>query len=380
MWKLKTQIKESFFNPVLQALPVLVFILVIHLFGSKYAWYSAAIITIGLIVYVRIAYKGLFKWYIFYISLFFVIVTIMSIVINIFPNENVTPILPEVVLITTFIILDTLRKPLTTLSDKLVSPFIPMGNNISELYKNIKTSIFLVATYLLGYFLVIFFDRFNTLHSFSILTYIYLTLIIFLILFSLIKTKFVRSQLAGERWLPIINKEGKVIGIIQRMSSFCDRRKYIHPVVRGIVVNEGRILMQLPANQDDIFYKPLWDNLISNHIDIGDKAEDSLKKTAFEYLGIENIKSFYLTKYDYETPYEYQYVLVFIIGKYDGEIIPNPKKIESLKWWTMPQIDSNLNSGIFDERFIKEYDLLKRAGLLESEEYDCQMEETETIL
>lgn len=380
MGKLKAQIRESFFNPILQVFPVLVFIIITYIFERKYAWYGSLTFAVGLSIYVRAAYKGLYKWYMFYMLLFFVIASLMSIAPYVFkPGATIALVLDEIVFLFTLLVLLLLKKQIIKLSDKLVSPLIPMGNNISELFKNINIFIALVSGYLLVYFIFRIVDNSNTLRYITILNYTFVGLWILLIIYDFIKTKFVRSQLAGERWLPIITKEGKVIGTIQRLSSLSDRRKYMHPIIRGILVNEGRVLVQKPVDEDDIFYKPHWDNLISRHINIGEKAEDSLRKTAFEYFGIENIKSFYLTKYMYDTPFEHQYVLVFIICNYSGELIPNPKRIAQMKWWTMPQIESNLDSGIFDERFIKEYELLKRSGLLESEEYNCRCEDEEIV-
>ena len=96
-------------------------------------------------------------------------------------------------------------------------------------------------------------------------------------------------------------------------------------------------------------------------------ANASECKALAERFAIEPSKSLYLTKYIEDTPCEHQYVLVFVISHYTGELTPNPRKVEQVKWWTQPQIEANLNSGIFNSKFIREYSLLKRSGLLETE-------------
>ena len=358
------QLKESFFNPIYQLYPLLIFLIIDHIFAREYAWYGAAITAIGLTIYVSAIFPRLFKWYMFYMFLFLMTTALMGISGNFFKIEKFIPLADEVVFLIALLLIRLFRKQLTALSDKLVSPFVPMSNNILEFYRNVKISTIFVFCYLVLYIAIIFINHTYQHIEFYILNYIFVGAWISLIVFSHLKTRFVRYHLTDERWLPIVTRDGKVVEQIQRLSSLADRRRYTHPVVRGILIKDGQILMQKPV-EGDVFYKPLWDNMIDNHIGIGEKAENCLKKTALKRFGIENVKFFCLTEYIHATPYEYQYEFVFIIGDYSGEIIPNPKRIAQMKWWTFAEIEENLNAEIFDERFIKEYDLLKRSGLLE---------------
>lgn len=361
------QLKESFFNPIYQLFPLLVFLIIDHIFAREYAWYGAAITAVILTIYVSAVYPRLFKWYMFYMFLFLAITALMGVSGNFAKTEKYLALIDEAVLFVALLFVRLFRKQLTTLSDKLVSPFVPMSNNILELYRNIKTSTIFVFSYLVFYVAIILANyTFYRYIEIDVLNYIFAGAWIFLIVFSYLKTRFVRFHLTDERWLPIVTREGKVVGKIQRLSSLSDRRRYMHPIVRGILIKDGQILMQKPV-EGDVFYKPLWDNMIDNHIGIGEKTESCLKKTALKRFGIEKVKSFCLTEYIHATPYEYQYVFVFIIADYSSEIIPNPKRIAQMKWWTFTEIEENLNAGIFDERFIKEYDLLKRSGLLDSD-------------
>ena len=56
-----------------------------------------------------------------------------------------------------------------------------------------------------------------------------------------------------------------------------------------------------------------------------------------ERFAIEPSKSLYLTKYIEDTPCEHQYVLVYVISRYSGDLTPNPRLVEQMKWWTQPQ-------------------------------------------
>jgi len=359
------QLKESFFNPIYQLFPLLTFLIIDHIFAREYAWYGAAITAIILTIYVSVAYPRLFKWYMFYMFLFLAITALMGISGNFAKTEKYLALIDEAVLFVALLLVRLFQKQLTALSDKLVSPLVPMSNNILELYRNVKISTILVFCYLVLYVVLILVNRtFYRYIEIDILNTVFSISWIALIVFAYLKTRFVRFHLTDERWLPIVTHDGKVVEKIQRLSSLSDRRRYTHPIVRGILIKDRQILMQKPV-EGDVFYKPLWDNMIDNYISIGEKAENCLKKTALKRFGIENVKSFCLTEYIHATPYEYQYEFVFIIADYSGEIIPSPKKIAQMKWWTFAEIEENLNAEIFDERFIKEYDLLKRSGLLD---------------
>ena len=62
---------------------------------------------------------------------------------------------------------------------------------------------------------------------------------------------------------------------------------------------------------------------------------------------------------------------VFVSCKTD-ELKPQKDEVFQTKWWTTKQIEDNIGKRIFTERFEKEYDFLKRSGLLEHEFCECE--------
>lgn len=375
MKKLKAEIRESFFNPLLLIFPVLIYIITSYIFKSHVACIASAGVTLAVAVYVYFSYKGVFRWYLFYMLYFMAVTAIMGILPLFIKSELIRPVIDMIVCLVALLVLFILKKPVEKLSDKLVSPLLPMSNNLSELYKALKTFIYLIAGYLLLYYVFRLGDNPRKEFYTDILNYVYLGLVVIVCIFGIIKVRIVRLQLTNERWLPIITKEGKVVGTIQRVSSLSDRNKYIHPVIRGVVINEGKILLHHPA-KEDLFYPKEWDVFVSNHINIGETAEESLKNSLTNCYGVEDLKTFLLTKYMFETPYEHQYVLLFIISNFNGEVYPNPEYIGQLKWWTSKQIEDNFSAEIFTEKFIKEYGLLKRSGLLDIDD-NCKCEPEE---
>lgn len=378
MEKLKAQIRESFFNPILHIFPILVFLFVSCVFTRGYAW-AAGLTAAGVItIYVYRRYKNIFRWYLFYM-LYFIFVGIMMTIASGLLSSVLSPsVSDKLVLLFFLLLICTLRKPVTKLSDNLVPPLIPMTNNITEFYSVVKTLIAFLSGYLVLYFIFHLINSYTAHVYIKYLNYIYLILILALIVYESIKVRIIRNQLNSERWVPVITSEGKTVGTIQRLSSFFDRVKYTHPLVSGILIKDGMLFLQQPQ-PEELFYKPLWDSFIRNHINVNETAQDCLIQTAKENFGVHDLNVFYLTKYIHETPHEFQYIMVFIIGNYNGELTLNPEKIDQAKWWTTQQIEANLAAGIFTEQFVKEYDLLKRSGLLmgemeDEEEFDLEEE------
>ena len=368
MGTLKEQIRESYFNPVLQMLPALTFIVAHYVWGLEAGWWCSVGITLALTLYVHKVYRGLFGWFMLHMLLLLVIVSLMCVTAYVLRGTAVARLADKVVFLLSLIVLSLCQKPLVRVADRLVSPLIPMSNNILEFYNIVHIFIVLASLYVAAYLLFLWAGRGRVSADFEVVNIASVGFILLLIAFYVVKITFVRRQLATERWLPILNRNGKIIGAIQRISSLTDRRRFTHPVVRGFLVKDGRLLLQKPVDNPDLFYAPCWDCLVDSHVCINEKPDDCLKKALAERFAIEPAKSLYLTKYIEDTPYEHQYVLVYVISHYSGDLTPNPRLVEQMKWWTQPQIEANLNSGIFNSKFIKEYSLLKRSGLLDAEE------------
>ena len=144
----------------------------------------------------------------------------------------------------------------------------------------------------------------------------------------------------------------------------------MHPVVRLHFIDNGVIFLRQRKSHDNTDAS-LWDTPVSRHVRLGESVEQSLRYKSKQYYNIEPKKFFFLTNYKLENKSEYQFVYLFVLCKIDG-IELNKDKVQATKWWTVNQIEDNLNTGIFTERFIKEFELLKRSGLLEHESCECE--------
>ena len=122
---------------------------------------------------------------------------------------------------------------------------------------------------------------------------------------------------------------------------------------------------------DDNTDASLWDTPVSRHVRIGESVEQSLRLKSKLYYNVEPVKFLFLTNYKIENKTEFQFVYLFVLCKTDG-LTPTKDKVQATKWWTINQIEENIATGIFTERFKKEFELLKRSGLLEHESCDCE--------
>ena len=181
--------------------------------------------------------------------LLLVMVSLMCVTAYVLRGTVVARVADKVVFLLSLILLSLCQKPLVRVADRLVSPLIPMSNNILEFYNIVHIFIVLASLYVAAYLLFLWAGRGRVSADFEVVNIASVGFILLLIAFYVVKITFVRRQLATERWLPILNRNGKIIGAIQRISSLTDRRRFTHPVVRGFLVKDGRLLLQKAGGQ-----------------------------------------------------------------------------------------------------------------------------------
>jgi len=377
MIKLKKEIKESFFNPVLHFLPLLLFMVVDELWGMDIAWKVAFPIAFGIVIYIYYRYNQIFIW-----NLVF---TFMFMGIGIF--ASLAPLLPlplvfqgaedKLVVLAFVIVFLFFRKQIQHIILQIMPRLIPMSNNFSELYRAFWVMFFVLLSYISSNLLLRLFALVNYSLYFQLLQGIFIAIICVLSIFEVIRVHIIRSKLVREEWWPIVTKQGKIIGSIQHLISLSDEKKYMHPIVRVLLIDKGMIFMQ-KRSAEDLIFPGFWDTAISNHVRVGETIEQCIDRTTEERYALKGVKYMYLSNYTNETPKEHQYAFLFVSCQLT-EINPNPTFIELTKWWTQQQIEENLDKAIFTENFKIEYDLLQRSGLLETGKCQCNCKLKEVI-
>lgn len=372
---LRKLIKESFFNPLIHFSPLLLFILLFNVVSLQVAWIVTGGVALVTLIYIHYNYKKTFNWFLYSSFIFVFVATITTIVqYGNFP-EIIKPIAAE---ITTFGIFGAtliLRRNINQLISKANTKLFSMQNNLNEMYRTIIIIGCIMFIYIAAHIGMQSLDFSSDSIEYS--KFLYFGALLFVGIYLFVRVSIVRVRLLREEWWPIVNNNGTIIGSIQHQLSLFDDKKYMHPIVRVMVIDDNRIYLQKRA-YNDVIFPGMWDTAISNHIRLNENPEACVMRTANERYGIESIKPIFLSNYIHETEHEFHYVFLYV-ACYSSTLSPNKEFIDLGKWWTRHQIESNLKDQIFTDNFSIEFDIITRSGLLEPGVCNCDCRLKQTI-
>ncbi len=376
MQAFRKHINESFFNPLLHFIPILLFLFIDDNFGSSVALVVVYFVVVAILVYGYILYANIYK----YLGISYLVSSLVFALIIFFPEELVIsglkPIFSEIITLSSLVLILFLRKRITEFVSAVTPKHVAMTNNVDEHFRIVWLLSGILFFYSLIY--VITTQFFNpTTNILNYLRDLYWGVLFFIMFYEFIRVNLIRIRLFKEEWWPIVNEKGTKIGSIQAQESVTGSEKYRHPIVRGILINDSRIFLQKRTSKDPI-YPYLWDVAISNHLQLNETVEQCIYRTSFENYGIKDIKPVLLSKYVQDTSNEKQFIYLFLICNLKVVDI-NPDMIDCVKWWTLQQIEDNIRSGIFTQSFVKELETLKRSGLIENGSYNCNCHLKETV-
>lgn len=376
MKRLRKQINESFFNPVLHFLPLITFMVVEDFMGLFNAWLVAIPLNILLFVYVFFTYRKILEWFLFSTGIFLSIAIIATILpIQSFPVE-VKHIAVDCVLLAVFTISLAFRKKIESFVNVRNSKMLSMVNNLNELFRMMWIVGILIFVYIHLYTILTIFKISDLDNMLDFIHSVYLLAFFVVICYEMVRVTLIRIRLLREEWWPIVNEQGKMIGSIHHTASIQDDKKYMHPIVRVMLIDGNRIFLQ-KRSTNNLVFPGMWDTAVSNHIRMSEKIDQCVQRTANERYGLTDLKPIFLSNYVLESTYEFHYAFLFVACKLP-ELEYNPQYIDHAKWWTLAQIEANIESGIFTDNFLTEIELVKRSGLLESGicECECRLKQT----
>jgi len=377
MENFRKQIKISFFNPIIHFLPLLLFLVTAMYAGRTVANYVSIFVLLVSAVYVFIAYNQIFIWFFLSCVIFLAVNIVGSIIRLPIIFLSFRPLLDEALTLVFLGGMMLLQKPIKKGIMALIPKTLPMNNNLDEYFGFIRTIFLIILGYVLATGFIYAFPTQRETAFLELVQAIYVGILFFVLVFESLRVQIIRARLMKEEWLPIVNSQGKIIGSVQHQASLGEKRKFMHPIIRVHIIQDGMILLRKrPA--DDLSYPLHWDTAISNHIRMGETVEDCIKRTAQELYGLTELKSFFLSNYITHTDFEQHYAFLFIACKMN-KIDLQSEKVKQAKWWTLQQIEENLQEGIFTENFLIEFDLLKKSGVLENNICDCACKLKETI-
>lgn len=372
MKQLKKQIGESFFNPILYFLPLLVFIVGDNFWGLDMAWKISFPVAMLTILFVYRFYNRLFVWYILLAACYVFIGLMYSLIIE---YQIYTPFsfyTDDLLFIVLMLLLFFFRNTTHKIARKTLHPRMPMTNNLDELFR-INGTLLVIVSFFTILFIVLEL-KFKDIHHpyINYVNYFYLVVMVFITLYETIRVLFIRSMLLKEDWVPIVSKQGKIIGTEPYLSRVLSEKKYMHPVVRMHIIQEGKLLLKKYAD-DDVTHSQMWDTAINNHVRVGESIQEALARTSKAVFNAEINNAIFLSNYSCENNVELEYVFLFVTCNIQQDNLSANDWLQ-FKWWTPKQIKENFNEGIFTEEFKQEYLLLERGGLISSIHCACDCE------
>lgn len=162
----------------------------------------------------------------------------------------------------------------------------------------------------------------------------------------------------AEEIFPLVDQDGNVIG--QAPRSVChDGSKLLHPVIHLHIFNsEGNLYLQKRADTKDI-QPGKWDSSVAGHIDLGETPEVAALREAGEELGLSNIVPQFITKYIIETDTEIELSYCFY-AIYDGDFTIDEVEVSDGRFWSVDEIEQNLDKDIFTINFKSDFNSFLR--------------------
>jgi len=187
--------------------------------------------------------------------------------------------------------------------------------------------------------------------------------------FASAKLKASRARAAGpgEEMLPLIDEEGKVIGVAPRSECHKGPGK-LHPVVHLQIV-DGRGAIYLQKRADDKLVQPgKGDSAGGGHVAAGEDLDAALTRELREELGVTKLaldasgaRIDPILRYRWDTEVESELVFSFIVT-YGGPFAPDGREVTEGRFWSFDDIRANLGMGLFTPNFEHEYGLIERAA------------------
>lgn len=368
--KLKRQIGESFFNPILYFLPLMVFVISNNFLGLMEAWKVSFPIALGLLIYIYKRYYAVFPWYVLFTLGYILIGFFYSLVSETLPLPF-SRYYDEILLIIILSLILVFQKKIRDSLFADVAQRFSMSNNLDEFFRLCAVMLAVIAVFT---FLLIIntyqYDDVSFQKNIPI-NYAYTTVVGLLFLYEIIRVIFVRDFLLKENWIPIVSTQGKIIGSKPYLVKEDIKQDYLYPVVRLIIFNQGKVLL-LKQENNNFPYCEKWDTVAKTHVLVGESLQQALQRKYTDIFGKVSGRNLFISTYTCKNNDNNEYIYLFV--SCDPNVNFSGIKVENTKWWPTKQIVENFDSGIFSEEFKYEYLLLERGGFIFSTNCRCDCE------
>ena len=344
--------------------PLLVFLLADEIWGMKVGLVVAVSIGLLEMLVTWIREKKLDR----FVLLDTLLLLLLSALSYLFENEiffKVKPAMIDLVLLAMISLsLFTKIDPLGSMSQRYLNG-VKMNGNQKELFrKNLWVMFWMVLVHTL---LVLWAAFFLSKEIWAFIS----SFVLFIMMggylgFELIRQKLRKKNIPVspdvEEWLPMVDEEGRILG--KALRSYCHNgSKILHPVVHLHLLGPDRSLFLQKRATTKLIQPGKWDTAVGGHLAYGEAIEESLRREAFEEIGLQNFEAVPALKYRWDSAVEAELVYSFIAYRGKPNAISSVEITEG-KFWKISEIERNIGKGIFTPNFEHEFMLLKKSGLL----------------
>lgn len=336
-------------------IPLFVFIAVDEIWGTKIGLIAALVIGVAELIWIGIREKR-FEKFVLFDTLLLIVLGGVSILLDNDIFFKLKPGLVELILCAILAVSAFSRVNIIGLMTQRYMKDMEMNEQMLAQMRNSMRFMFFVF---LGHTALVFYSAFFMSKE----AWVFISGGLFYILFGVVflvefwKQKRKQKVVINEEWLPIVDEKGKIIGKAPR--SQCHKgEKLLHPVVHLHVFNKSKAIFLQKRPMDKLVQPGKWDTAVGGHISFGENLEESLRREAWEEIGLKEFSAKLFQTYKWESEIEAELIYLFVSYDYKGINI-HSDEVEEGRFWTKNQIDKNLGKGVFTPNFELEYKMMK---------------------
>lgn len=183
------------------------------------------------------------------------------------------------------------------------------------------------------------------------------------ILFNQIVMNFANRIIKKEEIIPIVNKQGDVIGKRLKVETKSYKNTFINPIIRIAFICNSMLLL-CTRKSTYVIEKSKVDIPLEGYLQFGEKPEECVKRLMSEaFPDGTSISPRFSIKYHFMNEDTNRLVYLYIAYVDDESLLSNFPCPNS-KLWTFNQIEENLGKNFFSQCFEGEYEHLKESALI----------------
>lgn len=370
-----TQVKRRMQNQAIGLIPILLFMFLDNFFSYKLSFIIAVVFCLLCIFLYQILSKDKVYQFMLLPAATTFILYALFIVARLEPVLFAySPILTEVLLVVVLAVLGFFKRyTLRRIRDSRHPGYkrTQMRTTLNEFYFLVQI---VQNLYTLHLFIIIFFtmlpEDMQNMHAERFL-YRELGIIIGIgiIIYEQIRLSMMQGRLKKEMWLPVLDDSGKVIGCMARSVSRSIPKKYYHPIVRIVVVYQGKLYLA-HRKKDDFVSPDTLDHPLHQYVIFRHTIDNTVKEIMSSKVPESDIAPRSMIHYTYENDRVKHLVYLFVICVRSEEQFEGFKQLNG-KLWTTKQIEENIGKGVFSGYFEEEFPYLKNTVLFAENYCGC---------